>query len=102
MTGRQWTLLAMGLAAGAFAVSQANAISNREGGDTWSANLAGAISDYPVLAALPVAVVAHAATPTALPGKKLFSWPVAFGIALLSGVGLGLTWYRYDWRGLKL
>jgi hypothetical protein len=95
MTGRQITLLALGLSGALLLAAEARAIATAEQGDTISAVAHSAAIDYPATVGLLAAPVVHFATPTRLPGQDL-PWWQGVGVALIGGALLGLAWPRYD------
>lgn len=95
MTGRQITLLALGLSGAILLAAEARAIATAEQGDTISAVSHSAIIDYPAMVGILAAPVVHFATPTRLPGQDL-PWWQGVAVALLGGTLLGMAWPRYD------
>lgn len=97
LTGRQWTLLGLGVSGAALGTAEANAFSNREGGDTISAVIHEAAAAYPVILGLGTACLVHFATPVRKPGE-LRPWWQGPGVAMAGGALLGLGWVLYDRR----
>lgn len=95
MTGRQWTLLGLGVSGVILSAFEVRALITREEGDTISARAHDAIIDYPVVAGLLVAPVVHFCTPTRSP-REAIPWWQGPSIALIGGGLLGLSWIRRD------
>ena len=97
LTGRQWTILGIGVSGATLLGEEANAFSNREGGDTVSSVIHDAAAAYPVVLGLGAACLVHFATPVRTPGQRL-PWWQGPGVAMVGGALLGAAWVLYDRR----